>query len=50
MMGQNSSDIAGSHGTKVRITLMAGAGGQRVVHIKGLTCFVAHLAAVRRRR
>jgi hypothetical protein len=43
MIGQNSADIAGSHGTKVRVTLMAGPGGQRVVHLKGLTCFVAHL-------
>jgi serine/threonine-protein kinase len=43
MVGQNTADIAGSHGTKVRVTLLAGPGGQRVVHIKGLTCFVAHL-------
>ena len=43
MAPQNTCDIAGSHGTKVRITLMAGPGGQRVVHLKGLTCFVAHL-------
>jgi serine/threonine-protein kinase len=43
MVGQNSADLAGGHGTKVRVTLMAGPGGQRVVHLKGLTCFVAHL-------
>jgi len=43
MAGQNTVDLAGGHGTKVRVTLMAGPGGQRVVHIKGLSCFVAHL-------
>lgn len=36
-------DLAGIHGTKVRITLVPGPTGQRVVHVKGLTCFVAIL-------
>jgi serine/threonine-protein kinase len=39
----NSADLAGVHGTKVRITLVPGPTGQRVVHVKGLTCFVALL-------
>jgi serine/threonine protein kinase len=43
MVGNNTTDLGGSHGTKVRVTLMAGPGGQRVVHLKGLSCFVAHL-------
>ena len=43
LAGQHTADISGSHGTKVRITLMPGPGGQRVVHLKGLTCFVALL-------
>jgi len=41
--GSASADIGGSHGTKVRVTLLPGPTGQRVVHLKGLTCFVAHL-------
>ncbi len=43
MVSNNTTDLGGSHGTKVRVTLMAGPGGQRVVHLKGLSCFVAHL-------
>jgi serine/threonine-protein kinase len=43
MIGNNSADLVGLHGTKVRITLMPGPGGNRVVHVKGLTCFVALL-------
>ena len=38
----DTADIAGGHGTKVRITLVPGPTG-RVVHVKGLTCFVAIL-------
>jgi hypothetical protein len=37
------ADLVGSHGTKVRITLIPGPGGDRIVHVKGLTCFVALL-------
>lgn len=36
-------DIAGNNGTKVRITLLPGPSGNRVVHVKGLSCFVAIL-------
>ena len=35
-------DLVGLHGTKVRITLVPGPTGNRVVHVKGMTCFVAH--------
>ncbi|HSD89428.1 MAG TPA: protein kinase [Kofleriaceae bacterium] len=43
LMVNDTVDIAGLHGTKVRITLMPGPSGNRVVHVKGLTCFVAIL-------
>jgi hypothetical protein len=43
MLTGTSADLVGLHGTKVRVTLLPGPGGQRVVHLKGLTCFVAHL-------
>ncbi len=43
MVGNDTADLAGHHGTKVRVTLVPGPTGQRVVHVKGLTCFVAIL-------
>jgi hypothetical protein len=43
MLTGTSADLVGLHGTKVRVTLVPGPGGQRVVHLKGLTCFVALL-------
>ncbi len=43
MIANNTIDLVGPHGTKLRITLIAGPGGARVVHVKGLTCFVAPL-------
>jgi len=43
MVGTGSADLVGPQGTKVRLTLIPGAGGERVVHVKGLTCFIAHL-------
>jgi serine/threonine-protein kinase len=43
MLTGTSADLAGQHGTKVRVTLVPGPSGQRVVHVKGLTCFVAIL-------
>jgi len=43
MIGNNSTDLLGLHGAKVRVTLVPGPSGQRVVHIKGMTCFVALL-------
>ncbi|HEX4451238.1 MAG TPA: serine/threonine-protein kinase [Kofleriaceae bacterium] len=43
MVGNNVADLVGLHGTKVRVTLLPAPNGQRVVHVKGLTCFVALL-------
>ena len=43
MLTGTSVDLVGQHGTKVRVTLVPGPTGQRVVHVKGLTCFVAIL-------
>jgi serine/threonine protein kinase len=39
----NVADLIGSHNTKIRVTFLSGPTGARVLHIKGLTCFVAHL-------
>jgi eukaryotic-like serine/threonine-protein kinase len=43
MVTNDTTDLTGLHGTKVRITLVPGPTGQRVVHVKGLSCFVAIL-------
>ena len=43
MAANNLTDLVGGHGTKVRITLLPAPNGQRVVHVKGLTCFIALL-------
>ena len=43
MVTSGAADLVGPHGTKVRITLLPGPTGQIVVHLKGLTCFVALL-------
>jgi eukaryotic-like serine/threonine-protein kinase len=37
------ADLVGGHNTKLRVTFLSGPGGGRVLHVKGLTCFVAHL-------
>jgi hypothetical protein len=42
MITAQAVDLLGSHGAKVRVTLVPGPTG-RVVHVKGLTCFVAPL-------
>ena len=42
MTTNDAVDLAGIHGIKVRVTLVPGPTG-RNVHVKGLTCFVAHL-------
>jgi eukaryotic-like serine/threonine-protein kinase len=39
----DTTDVSGNHGTKLRVTLVPGPTGQRIVHVKGLTCFVALL-------
>ena len=37
------ADLIGSHNSKIRVTFQAGPTGGRVLHLKGLTCFVAPL-------
>ena len=37
------ADLVGPHNSKVRVTFMAGPTGARVIHLKGLSCFVAPL-------
>jgi serine/threonine-protein kinase len=39
----NVADLIGGHNSKIRVTFLSGPGGARVLHLKGLTCFVAHL-------
>jgi hypothetical protein len=39
----NVADLIGSHNSKIRVTFLSGPTGARVLHVKGLTCFVAHL-------
>jgi serine/threonine-protein kinase len=43
VMTAEAADVAGHHGIKIRVTLLPGATGQRVAHLKGLSCFVAPL-------
>jgi serine/threonine protein kinase len=43
LMTTEAADVAGHHGIKIRVTLLPGPTGQRVVHLKGLSCFVAPL-------
>ena len=43
IVNNGHADLVGGHGTKLRASLVPGPTGQRVVHLKGLTCFVAHL-------
>jgi serine/threonine-protein kinase len=37
------ADLAGPHSSKVRVTFQSGPTGARVLHVKGMTCFVALL-------
>jgi hypothetical protein len=37
------ADLIGSHSSRVRVTFMQGPSGARVLHLKGLTCFVSLL-------
>lgn len=42
--GSNAvADLNGPNNTRLRATLMAGPTGARIVHLKGLTCFVSHV-------
>jgi eukaryotic-like serine/threonine-protein kinase len=43
MVANSVADLTGAQGTKVRISLLPAPNGQRVVHVKGLTCFIALL-------
>jgi serine/threonine-protein kinase len=43
MIANNTADLAGPHGTRLRVTLLPSATGQRMIHVKGMTCFVALL-------
>lgn len=43
MVTSDHVDLTGGNGVKVRITFVPGPSGNRVVHVKGLTCFVALL-------
>jgi hypothetical protein len=36
-------DLIGGQAQKVRITFLNAQGGVRLIHVKGMTCFVAHL-------
>jgi serine/threonine protein kinase len=36
-------DLIGSQAQKVRVTFLNAQGGVRMLHVKGMTCFVAHL-------
>jgi len=39
----NVADLIGGQNSKIRVTFLSGPGGARVLHLKGLTCFVAHV-------
>jgi hypothetical protein len=43
MATHNVVDLIGSQAQKVRITFLNAQGGVRMIHVKGMTCFVAHL-------
>ncbi len=36
------ADLAGPEGTRLRITILPSPDGRRIIHIKSLSCFVAH--------
>jgi hypothetical protein len=43
MAPQGVVDLVGGQAQKVRVTFINGQGGVRILHVKGMTCFVAHL-------
>jgi serine/threonine-protein kinase len=43
MVTNDITDLVGGQGSRIRVTFIATAGGARVIHIKGLSCFVAPL-------
>jgi hypothetical protein len=43
MVTQEHADLIGGQQSRIRVTFIATPSGARVIHIKGLSCFVAHL-------
>jgi serine/threonine-protein kinase len=43
LVANNVVDLVGSQAQKVRVTFINAQGGVRILHVKGMTCFVAHL-------
>ena len=43
MVTNDVSDLVGGQGSRIRVTFIATPSGARVIHIKGLSCFVALL-------
>lgn len=43
MVTQENADLVGGQQSRIRVTFIATPSGQRVIHIKGLSCFVAPL-------
>jgi hypothetical protein len=43
LAGTGVVDLVGSQAQKVRVTFLNGQGGVRLIHVKGMTCFVAIL-------
>lgn len=43
MTTHNVVDLIGSQAQKVRITFLNAQGGIRMIHVKGMTCFISHL-------
>jgi serine/threonine-protein kinase len=43
MIAKSTGDLVGTQNMKVRVTLLPNPTGTRVVHLKGLTCFVSPL-------
>jgi hypothetical protein len=42
-VANNVVDLVGGQAQKVRVTFINAQGGVRILHVKGMTCFVAHL-------
>ncbi len=43
MVTSESADLIGGQGSRIRVTFIATPSGARVIHVKGLSCFVAPL-------
>jgi serine/threonine protein kinase len=40
---QGTVDLQGTQGSRVKVSLLPGPGGNRMVHVKGMTCFISLL-------